>query len=194
MILPIYTYGQPVLRQRAETIEGDSPELQALIDDMIETMRGASGLGLAAPQVGKALRLFIVDLSGIAEDVAEENGGVVPDYAQGPMVFINPEVVLDDASDRVDYEEGCLSIPDLRETVWRPDRIRLHYQDRTLAQHERVVEGMLARVIQHEFDHVEGVLFVDHLSPLRKRMLQRRLKSMARGEVEAEYPIEPPVV
>lgn len=192
MILPIYTYGQPVLRQRAEAIEADSPELQALLEDMVETMHGASGLGLAAPQVGKALRLFIVDLSGVADDLAEQNGGVVPDYAQGPMVFINPEVVLDDTSDRVDYEEGCLSIPDLRETVWRPDRIRVWYQDQDLQPHDLVAEGMLARVIQHEFDHVEGVLFVDHLSPLRKRMLQRRLKAMARGEVEAEYPIEPP--
>lgn len=192
MILPVYTYGQPVLRERAAAIDSDSPELQALIDDMIETMHGASGLGLAAPQVGQGIRLFIVDLSGMAEDIAEENGGVVPEYARGPMVFINPEVVLDDAADRVDYEEGCLSIPDLRETVWRPDRIRVRYLDRAFAPHELVADGMLARVIQHEFDHVDGVLFVDHLSPLRKRMLQRRLKAMARGEVEAEYPIEPP--
>ena len=192
MILPIYTYGQPVLRERAEEIEGDSPELQTLIDDMIETMHGATGLGLAAPQVGKALRLFVADLSGVAEDIAEENGGEVPDYAMGPLVFINPEIVLDEESDRVDYEEGCLSIPDLRETVWRPDRLRVRYQDREMVTHELVAERMLARVIQHEFDHVEGVLFVDYLSPLRKRMLKRRLQAMARGEVEAEYPIEPP--
>lgn len=192
MILPIYTYGQPVLRQRAAEIEGDSPELQALIDNMIETMRGATGLGLAAPQVGQALRLFVVDLSGLAEDLAEENEGVVPDYAMGPLVFINPEIVLDEDSERVDWEEGCLSIPDLRETVWRPDRLRVRYQDRAFETHEVVAEGSLARVIQHEFDHVDGVLFVDHISPLRKRLLQRRLKAMARGEVEAEYPIEPP--
>ncbi|MEO0559996.1 MAG: peptide deformylase [Bacteroidota bacterium] len=192
MILPIYTYGQPVLRQRAETIAGDSPELQTLIDDMIETMHGASGLGLAAPQVGKALRLFVADLSGMAEDLAEDNGGVVPDYAQGPLVFINPEVVLDDDSEAVDWEEGCLSIPDLRETVWRPERIRIRYQDRAFETHEQDVDGSLARVIQHEYDHVEGVLFVDHITALRKRMLQRRLRAMARGEVEAEYLIQPP--
>jgi len=192
MILPIYTYGQPVLREQAIDVEGDSPDLQALIDDMIETMHGATGLGLAAPQVGKALRLFVADLSGLAEDLAEENDGVVPDYAQGPLVFINPEVVLDEDSDRVDWEEGCLSIPDLRETVWRPDRIRIRYQDRDFSMHEREVDGSLARVIQHEYDHVEGVLFVDHISALRKRLLQRRLKAMARGEVEAEYPIQPP--
>ncbi|GAB5537712.1 MAG: peptide deformylase [Rubricoccaceae bacterium] len=192
MILPIYTYGQPVLREMAADIEGDSPELQTLIDNMIETMHGATGLGLAAPQVGKALRLFVADLSGLADDLAEENEGMVPDYARGPLVFINPEVVLDEESDRIDWEEGCLSIPDLRETVWRPDRIRIRYQDREFTTHEQVVDGSLARVIQHEYDHVEGVLFVDHISPLRKRLLQRRLKAMARGDVEAEYPIEPP--
>ena len=192
MILPIYTYGQPVLRETAAEIEGDSPELQAFIDDMIETMHGATGLGLAAPQVGKALRLFVADLSGLADDLAEENDGHVPEYATGPLVFINPHVVLDDESDRVDWEEGCLSIPDLRETVWRPERIRIRYMDRHFVEHEQVVDGSLARVIQHEYDHVEGVLFVDHISPLRKRMVQRRLKAMARGEVEAEYPIAPP--
>ena len=193
MVLPIYTYGQPVLRAQAVDVEGDSPEFQRLVDDMVETMHGATGIGLAAPQVGEGLRLFVVDLSGLAEDLAEENGGEVPDYALGPIVFVNPEVVLDEDSDRVDAEEGCLSIPDLRESVWRPDRIRVRFFDRAFEPHTLEAEGMLARVIQHEFDHIDGVLFVDHLSPLRKRLLQRRLKAMARGEVEAEYPIEPPV-
>ncbi len=189
MILPIYAYGQPVLRERAAEIEGDSPELQALIDDMIETMHGAHGVGLAAPQVGRGLRLFVADLSPYAEDLADENDGVVPDYAAGPLVFVNPEIVLDDESDEVDVEEGCLSIPDLRETVRRPDALRITYLDRQFVRHELEAEGQLARVLQHEFDHLDGVLYLDHLSPLRRRLLQRRLKAIARGDCETDYPL-----
>ena len=189
MILPIYAYGQPLLRERARDVEGDSPDLQRLIDDMLETMRGAHGVGLAAPQVGHGIRLFVADLSPYAEDLADENDGVVPEYARGPLVFINPEVVLDDASDEVDAEEGCLSIPDLRETVWRPDALRITYLDRQFARQEMAAEGQLARVIQHEFDHLDGVLYLDHLSPLRRRLLQRRLRAIARGDAEADYPL-----
>ena len=189
MILPIYAYGQPVLRERAARVEGDSPELQALLDDMIETMRGASGAGLAAPQVGRGLRVFVADLSSYADDLARENGGEVPDYAHGPLVFINPEVVVDEACDDVDAEEGCLSIPDLRETVWRPDRLRVRFLDRHFETQEIDAEGPLARVVQHELDHLDGVLYLDHLSPLRRRLLQRRLKAIARGDVEADYPL-----
>jgi peptide deformylase len=189
MVLPIYAYGQPVLRDRAEEIDADSPELQALIDDMIETMHAASGVGLAAPQIGRALRLFVADLTPYADELAEENGGAVPVYATGPLVLINPEVVLDDESDEVDVEEGCLSIPDLRESVWRPDRLRVRFLDRHFVPQELDAEGQLSRVIQHEFDHLNGVLYIDHLSPLRRRLLQRRLKAIARGEVEAEYPL-----
>ena len=189
MVLPIYAYGQPVLRERAAEVEGDSPELQALLDDMIETMRGASGAGLAAPQVGHALRVFVADLSSYADDLARENGGEVPAYAHGPLVFVNPEVVVDEACDDVDAEEGCLSIPDLRETVWRPDRIRVRFLDRHFEPQELDAEGPLARVVQHELDHLDGVLYLDHLSPLRRRLLQRRLKAIARGDVEADYPL-----
>ena len=189
MVLPIYAYGQPVLRERAEEVDADSPELQALIDDMIETMHAASGVGLAAPQIGRALRLFVADLTPYADELAEENGGEVPAYARGPLVLINPEVALDAESDEVDVEEGCLSIPDLREAVWRPDRLRVRFLDRHFAPQELDAEGQLSRVIQHEFDHLNGVLYIDHLSPLRRRLLQRRLKAIARGEVEAEYPL-----
>ena len=189
MVLPIYVYGHPVLREPAAPVEGDSPELQALLDDMIETMRGANGAGLAAPQVGRSLRLFVADLSSYADDLAEDNGGEVPDYARGPLVFINPEVVVDGASGDVDAEEGCLSIPDLRETVWRPDRLRVRFLDRDFQEQELDAEGPLARVVQHEFDHLDGVLYLDHLSPLRRRLLQRRLKAIARGDVEADYPL-----
>ncbi|MDT0632080.1 peptide deformylase [Rubrivirga sp. S365] len=189
MILPIYAYGQPVLRDRAAPIEADSPELQTLLDDMIETMRGANGAGLAAPQVGRALRVFVADLSSYADDLARDNGGEVPDYARGPLVLINPEIVVDEACDDVDAEEGCLSIPDLRETVWRPDRLRVRFLDRHFEPQELDAEGPLARVVQHELDHLDGVLYLDHLSPLRRRLLQRRLKAIARGDVETDYPL-----
>ena len=191
MVLPIYTYGQPVLRQRAAPVMGDSPELQQLIDDMVETMLGATGVGLAATQVGQSVRVFTVDLAPFADDLAAENAGVVPPFALGPFALINPVAEpMPDAEDE-GYEEGCLSIPDIRETVFRPTRIRLRYLDRAFAPQETVASGMFARVAQHEIDHLDGVLFTDHLSALRRRLLQRRLRAMARGEVEAEYPVAP---
>ncbi len=189
MVLPIYTYGQPVLRQRAEEVTGDSPELQALIDDMIETMGVARGAGLAAPQVGQSLRLFVADLTSYAEDLAEDHDGVVPEYARAPLVFINPEITLDENAPEVDVEEGCLSIPDLRETVWRPDALHVRFLDRHFAPHEWPVDGPLARVVQHEADHLDGVLYLDYLSPLRRKFLERRLRAIARGDVEADYPL-----
>ena len=189
MVLPIYAYGHPILRQRAAEIEADSPELQALIDDMIETMGVARGAGLAAPQVGQSLRLFVADLTSYAEDLAEDHDGVVPEYARAPLVFVNPEITLDETAPEVDAEEGCLSIPDLRETVWRPDALRIRFLDRHFAAHEWPVDGPLARVIQHEADHLDGVLYLDYLSPLRRKLLGRRLKAIARGDVEADYPL-----
>ncbi len=189
MVLPIYAYGQPILRQRAAEVEADSPELQSLIDDMIETMGVARGAGLAAPQVGQSLRLFVADLTSYADDLAEEHDGEVPEYARAPLVFINPEITLDDDSPEVDVEEGCLSIPDLRETVWRPDALRIRFLDRHFEAHDWPVTGPLARVVQHEADHLDGVLYLDYLSPLRRKLLGRRLKAIARGDVEADYPL-----
>lgn len=188
MVLPIYAYGQPVLRQRAAEIEADSPDLQALIDDMIETMGVASGAGLAAPQVGQSLRLFVADLTSYADDLVDEEG-TVPHYATGPLVFINPEITLDEDSPEVEMEEGCLSIPDLRESVWRPDALTIRFLDRRFQPHEWPVDGPLARVIQHEADHLDGVLYLDYLSPLRRKFLGRRLKAIARGDVEMDYPL-----
>lgn len=187
VILPIYAYGHPVLRERAAEIETDSAELQTLIDDMIETMHAAHGVGLAAPQIGRSLRLFVADLSPYADDLAEENGGEVPGWGQEPLVFINPILDLDGTSDEVDMEEGCLSIPDLREMVWRPDGLVVRYLDRQLEAQTLPAVGQLARVVQHEADHLDGVLYLDHLSPLRRRLLQRRLKAIARGDTEADY-------
>ena len=193
MVLPIYTYGQAVLRQRAAEVEADSPELQRLIDDMTDTMIGATGVGLAAPQVGQSVRVFTVDLTPFADDLAAENDGVVPEWARAPFALVNPSVEPVEGAEPDSYEEGCLSIPDVREPVVRPDRVRLRYLDRAFEPHETVASGMLARVAQHELDHLDGVLFTDHLSPLKRRLLKRRLGVMQRGDVEADYPISPPV-
>ncbi|HYE96415.1 MAG TPA: peptide deformylase [Rubricoccaceae bacterium] len=191
MILPVYTYGQPILRERAAPVTEDSPVLQRLIDDMIETMHGASGVGLAANQVGHPVRLFVADLSPYEDELLEEFGEV-PEWGRGPVAFINPEVVEADEESAVEIEEGCLSIPDVREYVVRPDRLRVRYLDRRFQPHEIPALGMLARVFQHELDHLDGVLFVDHLSALKRRLLQRRLREMAAGKVEADYLLYPP--
>ena len=189
MVLPIYAYGQPVLREPAAAVEADSPELQKLIDDMIETMGVAHGAGLAAPQVGRSLRLFVADLRSYADDLAEDHDGEVPHYATEPLVFINPELVVEDGAPECEMEEGCLSIPDLRESVWRPDELRVRFLDRHFEAHDWPVTGPLARVVQHEADHLDGVLYLDYLSPLRRRFLGRRLRAIARGDVEADYPL-----
>jgi peptide deformylase len=191
MILPIYPYGSPILREETEPVEADSPALQRLIDDMIETMHAASGIGLAAPQVGRRERLFVVDLSTMAGDLEEELGEVPP-WASGPIAFVNPEIVGEDEGDVCEYEEGCLSIPDVREMVTRPDRVRVRFLDRGFADHEVTARGMLARVVQHELDHLHGVLFIDHVSQLRRKLLGRRLRSIARGEGEADYLLADP--
>ena len=190
MILPIYPYGSPILRDKTTLVEQDSPALQNLLDDMIETMHGASGIGLAAPQIGRSERLFVVDLSAMAEDLMEELGEVPP-WARAPMVFINPEI-LEEGEETREYEEGCLSIPDIREMVTRPDGVRVQFLDRDFVAHEIVAGGILARVIQHELDHLDGVLFIDHISQLRRKLLKRRLNTIARGEGDADYLLAPP--
>lgn len=184
MILPIYIYPEPALREAADDVAENSADVQELVDNMIETMHGAAGIGLAAPQVGRSARIFVIDLSSMAEELAED-GEVVP---RQPMVFINPEVV-EESDSVVEYEEGCLSIPDIREIVERPDRIRMRYLDRDFQEQEIQATGLLARVLEHEYDHLEGILFVDLLSAFRRRMLRRRLREMAKGEFEAEYPV-----
>ena len=184
MVLPIYAYGHDKLREETEPVEENSDELQELIDNMIDTMYAADGIGLAAPQVGRTERLFVIDVEPMADEI-EDDGQEVPPQ---PMVFINPEIILEsDAT--CDFEEGCLSIPDVREKITRPERIKVRYLDRDFEEHEREVGSMLSRVIQHEFDHLFGVLFVDYLGSFRKRMLRRTLRKMANGEVEARYPL-----
>ena len=184
MIRPIYLFGTSELREATRPIECDSDELQALIDDMIDTMNGAQGIGLAAPQIGRQERLFVVNLSPMSESLAEE-GITVPAETQ---VFINPEIV-EESEDDSEFEEGCLSIPDIHEDVVRPQSIRISYLDRSFQAHEERYDSMMARVIQHEYDHLEGILFVDLISSFRRRLLKRKLKDISEGIVEAEYPV-----
>lgn len=187
MILPIHVYGSESLRQETPPITEDSDDLQRLIDDMIETMHSADGIGLAAPQVGRSERLFVLDLEPLREEI-EEAGAALPEQ---PMVLINPEIVAE--SEAVcDLEEGCLSMPEIREVVTRPERVRLRYRDRHFNEHELDATDMLARAIQHELDHLDGVLFTDHVSAFRRQLLKRRLREMAEGDVEAEYPLALP--
>jgi peptide deformylase len=182
MILPIVAYGEPVLRKRAENVDKDYPGLQEFIDNMYETMYNASGVGLAAPQVNESIRIFVVDATGFVDDDEEDEEGL-RDFKQ---VFINAEIVEEDGEEWT-FNEGCLSIPDVREDVTRPERIRIKYVDRDFVEHDEVYEGLKARVIQHEYDHIEGILFTDHLSPLRKRMIKGRLSSISKGKISVPY-------
>lgn len=178
MILPIVAYGSPVLKERASDISEFGPELKTLVADMYETMYNADGCGLAAPQIGKSIRLFVID----AELMDEEK------YKGCKMAFVNAKK-LEETGNQIGYEEGCLSIPGLREEVKRPELITLQYFDEDGREHTRQFEGMMARVIQHEYDHIEGKLFTDHLSPLRKRLLQGKLSDITRGKIRHSYPM-----
>lgn len=179
MILSIYAYGQPVLRQQAAEIGPDYPGLDQLIADMWETMYHAEGVGLAAPQIGKSIRLFVVDTLQL-----EEKGRKVEQAVK--KVFINAQL-LNETGDRWTYEEGCLSIPDIRAEVERQPEIRIRYMDEQFQEHEEVYTGVTARVIQHEYDHIEGILFIEHLSPIKKTMIRSKLENIRKGKVKADY-------
>jgi len=172
MLYEIQTYGKDVLRTETEKIPQIDDNLRQFVANMFETMYAAEGIGLAAPQVDKSIRLFIVDLSPI-------------DEAEGRRVFINPEI-LGFGATKDEYEEGCLSIPTIRELVTRPTSIRIAYQDMAGKDHDEEIDGFLARVIQHEYDHLEKTLFIDHLSSLKKSLLKKTLKKIASGEIEVE--------
>lgn len=182
MILPIYIYGQRVLKKVAESIEQSYDGLDDLVSNMWETMYNAKGIGLAAPQVGRSIRLFVVDTTQL-EDEEKEFKGM-------KSVFINAEK-LDETGKAWEYEEGCLSIPDIRGDVKRPEILHLRYLDEKFNEQERIFEGINARVIQHEYDHIEGVLFTEHLKPIKKRRIKRKLEGMRHGIVEADYAIRP---
>jgi peptide deformylase len=190
MVLPIVAYGDPVLKREADDIEEDYPNLQELIDSMYETMYNASGVGLAAPQIGKSIRLFIVDASPFAEDEDDEEAQKVKDFKE---TFINAEI-LERKGDNWDFKEGCLSIPAIREDVNREDTIRIGYYNRDWEYQEKEFDGYAARIIQHEYDHIDGVLFTDHLNPLRKRLLKRKLKDISRGDIDVKYRMKFPAM
>jgi peptide deformylase len=182
MILPIVAYGHPVLKRKAKNIDADYPGLQELIANMFETMYAAHGVGLAAPQINRSIRLFIVDASSFVQEDDEEYEAL-KDFKR---VFINPEMIEEEGEEWA-FEEGCLSIPDIREDVFRQPDITLRYLDENFKDHTETFSGLAARVIQHEYDHIEGVLFTDHLSPLRKRMLKGRLNNISKGKISVDY-------
>lgn len=185
MILPIVAYGDPVLKRRAKDIPEDYPNLQGFIDNMFETMYNAHGVGLAAPQVGKSLRLFIVDASPFAEDdnISEEEK---EELKTAKEVFINPKII-EEQGDEWDFNEGCLSIPEVREDVFRKPKIEIEYYDRDFNLQHKTLDGLFARVVQHEYDHIEGILFTDKLSGLKKRLIKGKLNSIAKGKIDVEY-------
>jgi peptide deformylase len=178
MVYPIVVYGDPVLRKKAKDIEKKTDILE-LVNDMFETMQAAHGIGLAAPQIGKAIRLFVVDATTIEDE---------PDLADFKKVFVNP-VILDKEGEEWPFEEGCLSIPNIRESISRPEKVRIKYFDENWNAFEEEFGGMKARIIQHEYDHIEGKLFIDYLTPLKKRMLKGKLSDISKGEVETDYRI-----
>jgi len=193
MILPIVAYGDPVLRKKTATIQ-KGEDVQPLIDDMFETMYSASGIGLAAPQVGKPLRLFIVDTATAIKHFEEDTEVENPFKGEVGIkrIFINARA-LDKDGTPWNYNEGCLSIPKIREDIERPAEITLEYQDENFKTHRETFKGLAGRVIQHEFDHIEGVLFIDYLKPLKKRILKKKLENISRGKVEVDYKMKFPL-
>lgn len=178
MILPIYVYGQPVLRKVAEDIAPDYPNLKELIANMFETMENADGVGLAAPQIGSPIRVAVITLDPLSDEY--------PEFKDFSKVYINPHI-LEVSGEEVSMEEGCLSLPGIHETVKRGDKIRVKYMDEDFVEHEEEIEGYLARVMQHEFDHLDGKMFIDHISPLRKQMIKGKLNAMLKGKARSSY-------
>ena len=185
MILPIVAYGDPVLRKETEEITKDYPNLDKVLENMFETMYEARGIGLAAPQVNLPIRLFIVDSSpfGDDEDLSKEEQNFVSNFKR---VFINAKI-LEESGDEWAFNEGCLSIPDVREDVFRQPNIVMEYHDENFKKYKETFSGMVARIIQHEYDHIEGILFTDKLSPLKKRLIKGRLANISKGNVSIEY-------
>lgn len=185
MILPIIAYGDPVLRKVGVEIDKDYPNLEELLINMRETMDNAHGVGLAAPQIGKAIRLFLVDTSPFAEDedLEEEEQQFLADFDR---VFINPKI-LDETGDEWAFNEGCLSIPEVREDVFRNDTVTIEYLDANFEKQTETLTGIAARVVQHEYDHIEGVLFTDKLSSLKKRLIKKKLDNISKGKISPDY-------
>ncbi len=182
MILPITVYGHPVLRKKAQPIDPNFEGLQELIKDMYDTMYNAEGVGLAAPQVNKSVRLIVFDSTPFQEDE--------PTLINFKKVLINPEI-LEFIGEEIDFNEGCLSLPGIREDVVRPEKIRIKYQDENFNSYEEIWEGIVARVVQHEYDHLEGKLFIDRILPIRKRLINGKLNAISKGKTQPDYRIVP---
>lgn len=182
MIYPIVVYGNPVLKKRGKDIVEGEIDVKQLAEDMFETMHNASGIGLAAPQIGKSIRMFVIDASPMEE----------PELQDFKQVFINPQMVEETGEEWV-FEEGCLSIPEIREDVFRPENLKLKFFDENWVEHVEEFGDMKARIIQHEYDHIEGVLFTDHLTPFKKRLLKGKLMNISKGKVKPSYRILAPL-
>ena len=178
MVLPIYAYGQPVLKKVAKDIDKDYPELEKLIADMWETMYNAQGVGLAAPQIGRGIRLFLVDSIQAMEEGKEADGI--------KQVFINAEIVAETGKEWA-YEEGCLSIPDIRGDVKRQETLTIRFLDENFEEHTVTYSGINARIVQHEYDHIDGLLFTEKLKPIKKRLIKRKLENIKKGKIKLEY-------
>ncbi len=188
MILPIVAYGHPVLRKVAQDIQPDYPGLEKLISDMWDTMYGSNGVGLAAPQIAKDIRLFVIDSAQIFTNMDDDDRkeDSYPDDPGTKQVFINAHIVEEGGEDWA-YNEGCLSIPKIREDVYRAEEVTLEFMDENFVQHRRTFNGITGRIILHEYDHIDGKLFIDHLSPLKRKLLKRKLDDISRGVVRVDY-------
>jgi peptide deformylase len=188
MILPIVAYGHPVLRKVAEDIEDNYPNLDKLIEDMWETMYASNGVGLAAPQINKDIRVFVMDSAQIFSNMDEEEKSEehYPDSPGIKQVFINAHIVEEHGEDWP-YNEGCLSIPKIREDVYRAEEVTIDYMDENFKQHRKTFNGITGRIILHEYDHIEGKLFIDYISPLKRKLLKRKLDDISKGNVSVDY-------
>ncbi|MHA7843776.1 MAG: peptide deformylase [Winogradskyella sp.] len=192
MILPIVAYGDAVLKKKAKEIEKDYPKLDELIENMYETMYGAYGVGLAAPQIGLPIRLFLVDTEPFSEDedLSEADREQMKNFKK---TFINAQI-LEEEGDEWAFNEGCLSIPDVREDVFRKPKIKIQYQDENFETHVEEYDGLIARVIQHEYDHIEGILFTDKLSSFKKRLIKGKLTNISKGKIKIDYKMRFPAM
>ena len=181
MILPIYTLGQPVLRKVAEEITPEYPNLKELIENMYETMEKADGVGLAAPQVGLPIRMFVIDLDCLSDEM--------PEYKDFRKTFINPEI-LEVGGEEESYEEGCLSLPGIHETVKRMNKVHMRYQDADFVEHDEWIDGFQARVVQHEYDHLDGKVFIDHISTLRRQLIKGKVNALLKGKAHCSSKVK----
>ena len=190
MILPIVAYGENILKTKAVNITSGYPELKKLINDMWETMYNANGVGIAAPQIGKSIRLFVIDASPFSEDkeISDDEISTLKNFKK---VFINPEIIHE-TGDEWNFMEGCLSIPNIREDIKRKEKITIKYYNESFEEIELDLEGLAARVVQHEYDHIEGVLFIDKLSSLKKKLLKGKLNDISKGKIKTEYKMRYP--